>query len=255
MFGNPELTRTSADEGRWVDASPDRIDQVSSGLPPARTRTSDKMDASSMIADWKRRLVAMAANPPYVFRDTPQHLIDEHFRRLTTFCGWPASAVAQAEERLRVRFPSVFRTFLLEMGKSPGDLFADSDLAGLDDLEQFRTKALRLLSETDPLLTLAPEAVVFLSYQGCGFVYQLAVGGFDGPPMSWAEAEREPQQTAPTFAQMVDADLQLMESNVLRFRELGGFYLTLHPGGGVTQLFPSLTSGERPLDSAKSITS
>jgi hypothetical protein len=33
------------------------------------------MDAVTIIAGWKERLVAMADDPPYVFRDTPRHLI------------------------------------------------------------------------------------------------------------------------------------------------------------------------------------
>jgi hypothetical protein len=105
-----------------------------------------------------------------------------------------------------------------------------------------------LLAETDPALTLPPEAVVFLSHQGYTFVYILAAGGFDGPPMQWTETEREPRQVAPTFAEMVDGKLRLMESNDHAFRESGGHYLTLHLGGGGAQSFPALDSGERPLD-------
>jgi hypothetical protein len=80
----------------------------------------------------------------------------------------------------------------------------------------------------------------------------VAAGGFDGPPMQYTETEREAQQVAPTFAEMVDAELQLMESNSKGFREQGGYYLTLHPGGGTTRAHPALSSGERPLDHALS---
>jgi SMI1 / KNR4 family (SUKH-1) len=167
---------------------------------------------------------------------------------LTTFVGYPEAEVVAAEARLGVRFPAVFRQYLLEMGKSPGDLFCGSDLAGLAQFEQFRTDALALLAETDPALTLPPEAVVFLFHQGYMFVYLLAVGGFDGPPMQWTETEREPRQVAPTFADIVDAELQLMESNSRAFREQGGYYKTLNLEGGDSMDFPALSSGERPLD-------
>ena len=53
--------------------------------------------------------------PEYVFRDTPQHLIQQHYQRLTTFVGYPELKVAEAEARLGVNFPAVFRQYLLEM--------------------------------------------------------------------------------------------------------------------------------------------
>ena len=218
------------------------------GLVSAPVRHISQMDASQIIAGWKERLIGLADSPDYVFRDTPQHLIEQHYQHLTAFVGYPEAEVAATEARLGVRFPAVFRQYLLEMGKSPGELFVGSDLASLEKLEQFRSQALELLAETDPALTLPPEAVVFLFHQGYTFQYVLAVGGFDGPPMYWMETEREPHQVAPTFAEMVDAELQLMENNNRTSREQGGYYKTLHPGGGTSMHFPALSSGERPLD-------
>lgn len=37
------------------------------------------MVAAKIIADWKGRLIALAEIPPYVFLDTPQDLIQQHF--------------------------------------------------------------------------------------------------------------------------------------------------------------------------------
>src|SRR5437764_14528484 len=88
------------------------------------------MDAKLITAGWKERLLAMVDNPPYVFRDTPEHLIEQHRRRLTTFVGYSEEEVAGAEKCLGVRFPDVFRTYLLKMGRSPGELFRGSELAG-----------------------------------------------------------------------------------------------------------------------------
>jgi hypothetical protein len=206
------------------------------------------MDAESIIADWKRRLTTLAENPPFVIRDTPQYLIEQHYQKLTTFVGYSELEVAEAEMRLDIRFPAVFRQYLREMAKSPGDLFRGSHLAGIAEFEQFRIDALNLLAETDSALSLPHEAVVFLSHQGYTFVYLIALGGFDCPPMQWTETEREPRQVATTFADMVDAELRLMESNNRAFCKQGGYYLTLHPGGGATQSHPALASGERPLD-------
>ena len=203
---------------------------------------------SSVVADWKQRLIALADNPPYVYRDTPQYLIEQHYRRLTTFKGYTEDEVAEAEVRLGVRFPTVFREFLREMAKSPGDLFRGSDLAGITEFEQFRADALELLSETDPALSLPAEAVVFLMHQGYTFAYIFGVGGFDGSLMQWTENRREPQEVSSTFAEMVDAELRLMESNNREFREQGGYYLTLDSEGGATESYPSVASSERPLD-------
>jgi hypothetical protein len=207
-----------------------------------------QMDAPKIIAGWKQRLTALAENPDFVFQNTPRHLIEWHYRRLTTFAGYSEPEVAEAEARLGVSFPAVYRQYLLEMAKSPGELFRGSHLAKIAEFEQFRVDALELLAETDPALTLPREAVVFLSHQGYTFVYLLAVGGFDGPPMQWTETEREPRQVAPTFAAMVDAELRLAEGNNRESREQGGYYLTLHPDGGASQSHPALASGERPLD-------
>ena len=56
-------------------------------------------------------------------------------------------------------------------------------------------------------LTLPREAVVLLFHQGYTFVYLLATGAFASPPMQWTE----PRQVAETFAEMVNAELRLME--------------------------------------------
>lgn len=207
-----------------------------------------RMDATSIIAGWKQRLTALADIPDYVYRDTPHHLIEREYGRLTRFIGYPEADVSAAETRLGVRFPAVFRQYLLMMGKSPGDLFTGSDLAGLAEFEKFREDAVALMAETNPALTLPLEAVVFLFHQGYTFVYVLAVGGFDGPPVQWTETDCEPRQVAPTFAAMVNAELDLMERNNRAFRESGGYYKTLYPGGGGSMDFPALNSGERPLD-------
>jgi hypothetical protein len=210
----------------------------------------DAARAGAIVAEWKRRLAAMVEDPPYVFRDTPPHLVEAHRRRLTTFAGFTEAEVAEAEARLGVRFPAVYRAFLREMAKSPGELFRGSDLARVGDFEQFRADALEMLSILEPPGMLPREAVVFLWHQGYTFSTLLADGGFDGPPLQWMEDHPEPRQIAPTFAAMVDAELRLMEHGHAQLRARGGYYLTLHPDGGSTETYPAPASGERPLDQA-----
>ncbi|MCA9178462.1 MAG: SMI1/KNR4 family protein [Planctomycetales bacterium] len=195
------------------------------------------MDSASIIAEWKQRLVALADHPAYVFRDTPQHLIDEHYHRLTSFLGFSEEDVASAEERWKIRFPEVFRRYLLEMAKSPGDLFRGSDLVDIVELGQFRRDAEKLLGDSDPPLELPTAAVVFLMHHGYTFLSILAAGGFDGPVMQWRKLAATPRQVARTFGEMVNAELRLMEKTNRKFRERGGYILTLFPGGGGSMEF------------------
>ncbi|WP_254508391.1 SMI1/KNR4 family protein [Anatilimnocola floriformis] len=184
------------------------------------------------IADWKKRLTALADNPGYVFVDTPPDLIARHYLRLTKFSGYTEWEVAAVEKKLDVEFPEMFRHYLLEMGKSPGDLFRGSDLAATSEFENFHAKANALLAETDPALKLPRDAVVWLFHHDCTFVYLHGVGGSDGPTMQWTETEREPREVAVTFAAMIDAELRLMEENNREWRARGGYYKTLCPDEG-----------------------
>jgi len=216
------------------------------------------VDATALIADWKRRLVAMATNPPYVFKDTPQHLADRHLRELTTFAGYSEAAVAEVERGLHVRFPTVFRAYLLTMAKSPGALFGGSALVVIPDagpahsgVEGLHAEATRLLKETDLDLALPANAVVYLLHQGYTFLYFVAAGGVDGPQMQWTEGERQPNECAPTFAALVDAELRSQETTHREWHERGGYYRTLYETGGGKATYPSLNSGDRPLDRAR----
>lgn len=179
-------------------------------------------------------MIALADNPDYVFRETPQDLIDAHYRQLTIFSGYAESEVASAEERFGFRFPLVFRQYLLEMGKSCGDLFRGSDLAGIEGWESFRDDANALIAEVEPGLILPSDAAVFLFHQGYNFSYFLASGGFDASVMNWMEGEREPRQISESFAGMVDAELRLMEEVNRKSRERGGHYRTVHADGRVS---------------------
>jgi hypothetical protein len=181
------------------------------------------MEAAAIIEAWKRRLVAMAEDPPYVFRDTPRELIAHHHRQLTTFTGDCEADINRVEQRLGLRFPSVFRAYLREMGQSRGDLFHGSDVAGIADLDRFRADALALMAETDPQLSLPGDAVVFLFQQGYTFVYLRGQGGFDGPVWQYLETEQQPQEITPGFADLVDAELRSMEHNRATTRTQGGY--------------------------------
>jgi len=206
------------------------------------------MDADAIIADARRRLIAMADDPPYRFKATPRGVAEAYRRRLKTFAGYPEAEIARAEARLGVRFPAVYRAFLRELGRDSGDLFVGSYLAGVGDLDDYREEAAELMGEASPALALPAGAVVFLSHQGYSHAYFIAAGGLDAPVWQYGEGEAGPVVIAAGFAEFLAAELGLMEANDRKSRELGGYYLTVYEGGGTAREYPSLNSGSRPRD-------
>jgi hypothetical protein len=181
------------------------------------------MDATQIIAGAKQRLLVMAENRPYVFIDTPQNLIDRHKERQTTFVGFREPDIAATEQRLGVQFLAVFRTYLLEPGKSRGELFCGSDMAGNQGFYQFRVDALARMAETDASLSLPADAVVFWFHQGYTFLFLHANGGFDGPIFQYVETEPAPQQCYGAFAELLDSELSLAEQNHASFHARGRY--------------------------------
>jgi len=234
--------------GGWYDPISPTQPEASMSLDSEGTRMAD---AATIIAGWKRRLLAMAQHPAYVLRDTPADVIARHNKRITSFVGFSESDIAAAEGRLGVTFPLVFRQYLLEMGQSPGELFRGSELAGPATFAQFRADAMEMLAEDDPSLTLPREAVVFLSHQGYSFLYLLARSGFDSPAMQWGETQPKPVEVAAGFAALVDAELDLMERNHQTMHRQGGYYRTMDAANGGSMVFPALNSGDRPLQQAQ----
>ena len=188
--------------------------------------------ATRVIEEWKRRLVAMADDPPYVFKDTPEHLMERHHLRLTGFEGYSEAEVASAESELGMEFPELFRSFLLQMGKASGEMFCGSDLAGLSKLGEFRDEAARLMAAADPALALPGEAVVFLFHQGYAFNFFTGGSRPDTPVSVWCEGDAEPAEVAPSFEEFVENQLRVMEEGHEHLIETGGYYLTLYPEGG-----------------------
>ena len=145
--------------------------------------------------------------------------------------------------RLGVRFPAVFREYLREMAKSPGDLFRGSHLAGITEFEQFRADATGVAGRDGPCTH--PPA------RGSGVPVAPRVH-VPVPARSWrveraADAVDRDRTAAvrspPGFAGMVDAEVRLMESNNARFREQGGLLPHAPPRGRIYSVASG--SGER----------
>ena len=201
------------------------------------------MSAEQFIADWQRRLVAMAKDPPYKIVDTPRELIDESFRRMTEFEGWSAAEISATEDDLGIRFPPVFRAFLLAMGKNSGDLFEIEDFpTELSGFAHFKAEALKLMAEQDSDLKLPKKAVVFFFNQGFEFSFFVASDKpHKEPPVRlWSELEAEPRRASPSFAAWMEGYLSSMEDQHRFLHDQGGtVHRTLRPDGTYTEVYAS----------------
>jgi hypothetical protein len=189
----------------------------------------------------------MADDPPFRFVDTPNRDAEGYLQRMRTFLGYPEEEIALAEHRLGVSFPAVFRQFLLLMGRQRGELLVGSDLAGLEDFEEFRAEAVQLMAESGADVPLPANAVVFLSHQGYTFAFLIADGSFDSAVHQYTEGDRQASVVAPGFAAFLDAELGLAEQVHRQAHERGGYYLTV-AGKSVTRTYPALDIGDRPLE-------
>lgn len=206
------------------------VSQITWGLVYSATlQPKDlQVDPRDIIADWKQRLTAVADNPAYDFEDTPQHLIDQHYRRLTQFVGYSESELSEAELRLKIKFPAVFREFMKEMGQSPGELLDGGQLAKITEFKAFRAAAMKMMAKTDPTLTLPHDAVVFYWHERYAFIYLRAIGGIDGQLTQWTDLEADPWSTIASFVDFVEVRLQGLEEFHAGFRQAGGYELTLN---------------------------
>src|SRR5688572_10147050 len=164
------------------------------------------MDADAVIEDVKRRLLALANDPPFRFKQTSRTAAQWYMRRMTTFEGCPQAEIAAIETNLGVEFTEMFRAYLRHMGKARGHLFCGSDIAQPSLFEEFRRFGQELMHETSQSLELPADAVVFLTHQGYQFTFVQLRGGFDCPVLNYMETESAPKQIAESFASFLDAE-------------------------------------------------
>ena len=204
-------------------------------------------EARAIVDAIRGRLIALVDDPPFRFKNTSRPDAEACLRRMKTFEGCTESEVAHAEKQLGVRFPAVFRAYLLLMGKARGQLLCGSAVARADTFAEFRSEADQLLRESSVNDPLPSNAVVFVVHQGYTFLYFLADPEFDTPIYQYIEGNPEAKQIWPGFANLLDADLNQAERVTRQIREQGGYYLTIN-GDDVTQTYPALNKGDRPLD-------
>jgi hypothetical protein len=223
---------------RWLKHTLRMNSEAESDVPP---------EARAIVDDLRNRLIAMAVDPPFRFLNTSKSDAEACLQRMTTYLGFSEQEVAGAEKRLGVRFPIMFRAYLLMMGKARGQLLCDSRVARVENFEEFRNDAIQLMSEAGLDEPLPPNAVVFLLHQGYSFAYLVAERAFDTPVYYFAEGDQKPAQIASGFAGFLQADVRQSEQAYKQIYGQGGYYLTIE-GDCVTETYPALSKGDRPLE-------
>ena len=120
----------------------------------------------SEIESVRQRLVQLADNRPYRYKNTTAAARDAYEASKRTFVGFSESEISDCESKLHVRFPAIYRAFLNTMGRKHGDLFCGSNFATLEQLTEHREFAEKLMSENDATWELESNAVVFMEHQG-----------------------------------------------------------------------------------------
>jgi hypothetical protein len=117
--------------------------------------------------------------------------------------GSPASTeeVELLEKQLGVSFPAAYKAFLFILGRDGGPDFVGSDCT-VRWLPELRQAADRLLQQCGSPFKLPENAVVFLMHQGYFFVYFVADGINQDPPVyGYREGAPQPSLIAASFSE------------------------------------------------------
>ena len=153
-----------------------------------------------------------------------------------------------ALQKLNTKFPRVFVAYLKRMGRERGEFFAGSD-AEPYLMHEYKQRAVGMLKERGVKSFLGRHSVVFLCHQGYSFLY--FEGGdpsrFDSPVYQYIEGEPGPKRISEGFAELLDAELSLMEENNRAERAAGGYFITVK-GGSVRRVYPARGGDKTPLE-------
>jgi SMI1 / KNR4 family (SUKH-1) len=108
--------------------------------------------------------------------------------------------VSALQRDLGVRLPAAYRAMLLLMGREPDPSFTGTDLS-MRWLRDLQPAALELLEDNGRPFELPPRSFVFLSHQGYQFMYLVADGASDDPPLYYyREGTAAPERRAERFS-------------------------------------------------------
>ena len=208
----------------------------------------DRQRANKIIRDVIDRLRRLAENRPFRFRDTSRWEATAYLADMQRCVGLLGGYI-NTLEKMNARFPRVFRAYLREMGRERAGLFEGSD-ADPFRMREYKQLALDLLKRDGVKeQILGRNHVVFMFHQGYAFLY--FEGGdrerFDSPVYQYTEGQAAPKKVAEGFAELLDAELKLMEENARLQRESGGYFISL-AGGFRRTIYPARGEGPSPLE-------
>jgi hypothetical protein len=214
----------------------------------------DRQRANQIIRGVIDRLLRLAQNRPFRFRDTSRAEASMYLAGLFRFEGLLGGYI-NTLEKMNARFPLVFRAYLREMGREHAALFEGSE-ADPYQMREYKRRALDLLKRDGVKeQVLGRNHVVFMFHQGYTFLY--FEGGdrerFDSPVYQYTEGEAAPKKVAEGFAELLDAELRLMEENNRLQRESGGHFVSL-AGGFRRTVYPARGEDPSPLETEDQFT-
>ena len=207
----------------------------------------ERARANKIINDIAERLWRLREERPFRFLETTREDAWAYLARRGSCMGMLGRDVNMLK-KLNTKFPRVFVAYLRRMGRERAGLFIGSD-AEPYYMHEYKQQAIEALRAGGVKQFLGRHSVVFLLHQGYSFLY--FEGGnpsqFDSPIYQYIEGEPEPKRIAAGFAELLDAEVRLMEENNRAERAAGGYFITVK-GGFVRRVYPAQGQGKLPLE-------
>jgi len=161
------------------------------------------MSAEEVISKIRGRISPYVTDP-YADNTAALELRDKgKIANWEPFKGDSEETVSEVEADLGVKFPDVYRQFLLTMGKACSPLFTGSDLGSAGTLKLLKEEVQEwfLEDEIESLNPIPQDAVVILTHQGYTCVFFIpGESDYDPPMYQYTETDKEYQKVSDTFS-------------------------------------------------------
>ena len=126
-------------------------------------------------------------------------LVAKAFVDLSAIKGCSEADLRVIEATRGVTLPSVYRQFMLRLGRDAGQFLRGTDFL-YPELMGLQALPAPLLKTSGALFELTPAHFVFMSHQGYQFLFFACDAGDDPPVMHYLEGDTLPRQVAPCFS-------------------------------------------------------
>jgi hypothetical protein len=116
--------------------------------------------------------------------------------------GCSEAEIRAIEDAFSIRLPASYRRFLARLGKRAGDFLRGTDFRYGDQVDIFSQRKLadELLKKSCSSFHLMPTHFVFMSHQGCKFLFFDCDGSDDPAVWCYLEGDVHPQPIASRFS-------------------------------------------------------